>query len=345
VGVLRPTKGISVELARRKILIVDDDTATRDVVRHGLSPMEYVFLEAADGQQALTSIRQHRPDLIIMDVEMPGLSGVEVCRIVKANQGETGFGFVPVILMTARGGSKIESLELGADDYLVKPFDILELSARVKSMLRLKLLQDALLEKNRQLDEKNRQLDRANRELDKKGEELLALTRTDSLTGLYSRRYFEERLSEEYARSHRYQTPLSCLMIDIDHFKRINDTYGHPFGDKVLKEVARVTKATLRSVDLLARYGGEELVALLPETAAHEAALAGERVRAGVAALQMEFDNPKGQRLLVSCTASLGVATCPRPAIHSAEMFLRVADDCLYAAKAAGRNRVSQHEE
>jgi len=322
-----------------KVLVVDDDRSNVKLVREGLSAFGYHFFEAHDGPQALSAIRQHRPDLVVMDVEMPGLSGVEVCRIVKANPGENGFGFIPIILMTARGGaSKVEGLELGADDYLVKPFDMLELSARAKAMLRLKALQDVLIEKNRELD-------RINRELDKKREELLALTRTDGLTSLYNRRYFEERLTAEFARSERYRVPLSCLMLDLDHFKRMNDTYGHPFGDKVLKGAAGVTQGALRSVDLLARYGGEELVALLPETGPKEARAVAERIRARIEALTFTFRTPHGEERQVSCTASVGIATYPIPSIDSAEMLLRAADDCLYTAKAEGRNRVKQHEE
>ena len=312
------------DLEGRKILVVDDDRANILQVRNGLAHFGYVFSEASDGTQALSAIRQRRPDLIVMDVEMPGLSGVEVCRIVKANQGEGGFGFIPVILMTARqASSKIEGLELGADDYLVKPFDILELGARVKSMLRLKILQDQLVEKNRELDRANKELDR--------------LSRTDALTGLFNRRYFEERFAVEFARSSRYRSPLSCLMMDIDHFKRLNDNHGHPFGDKVLQAVAGVAQDTLRDVDMLARYGGEEFVALLPETGPAEALRVGERVRAGIEGLEL----PKG----VACTASIGVATFPVASIDSAEALLRAADDSMYAAKKAGRNRVRQHED
>lgn len=326
-------------LASRTVLIVDDHAATISMVRKALSPQGYRFLEASDGTQALSVVRQDRPDLIIMDVEMPGLGGVEVCRIIKANQGETGFGFIPVILMTARqGAGKIEGLELGADDYLVKPFDLLELSARVKSMLRLKALQDALVEKNRELD-------KANRELDRKREELLALSRTDPLTGLFNRRCFEERLTVEFARSNRYRSPLSCLMLDVDHFKKVNDTYGHPFGDKVLQAVAKVAAKTLRDVDLLARYGGEELIALLPETGPQEAFRVAERVREGIEGLLFEWKDDDETVKPVKVTASLGVATFPVPSIDSSDTLLRAADDCLYEAKQAGRNRVKQHIE
>ena len=219
----------------RRLLVADDDQLIVSQIRQGLSGSEYEFVECADGTEVLSAIRQHHPDLLLLDVEMPGLGGVEVCRIVKANQGASGFGFIPVILMTARRTGKVEGLELGADDYLIKPFDMLELSARVKSMLRLKALQDALMEKNRELD-------RANKELEEKRNELLQLSRTDGLTGLINRRHFEERLAQEFARSERYRTPLSCFLLDIDHFKKVNDTWGHPFGDVVLREVAGVAR-------------------------------------------------------------------------------------------------------
>jgi diguanylate cyclase (GGDEF)-like protein len=305
--------------------VVDDDPSAVRLVREALAAAGYSFFEAHDGPGALAAIREHHPDLVIMDVEMPGLSGVEVCRIVKANQ-ESTFGFLPIILMTVRaGGSKVEGLELGADDFVAKPFDRLELSARVKSMLRLKALQDALVEKNRELDQKR--------------EELLLLSRTDPLTDLYNRRYFQERLDAEFARSRRYHVPLSCLMLDVDHFKRLNDTHGHSFGDEVLRRIAHTLRATLRQVDLCARYGGEELVALLPETAPPDARFAAERVRASISALELRA----GPDLRVPVTASVGVATYPAPDIDSAERLVRTADDRLYEAKAKGRNRVEQH--
>nr|WP_233278018.1 diguanylate cyclase [Myxococcus stipitatus] len=319
------------------MLIVDDDPAHVAHVREGLAPRGYLFREAHDGPQALSAIRESRPDLILMDVEMPGLGGVEVCRIIKANSGEDGFGFIPVILMTARqAAGKVEGLELGADDYLVKPFDMLELSARVKSMLRLKVLQDTLVEKNRELD-------KANKELARRREELLALSRTDALTGLFNRRCFEERLTEEFARSRRYQSPLSLVMLDIDHFKRINDTFGHPFGDQVLKAVAQTARTRLREVDVLARYGGEEFIALLPETNPVDALKVCERVREAIAGLGVEHVGVEGKRQEVRLTASLGVATVPSADLNSAEALLRAADAGLYAAKGAGRNRVRQH--
>ncbi len=332
-------------LADRTILLVDDEPANIRHVREGLAEHGYRFREANDGTEALRSLREVRPDLIIMDVEMPRLGGVEVCRIIKANGGEGGFGFIPIILVTARqAAGKVEGLELGADDYLVKPFDMLELSARVKSMLRLKVLQDAVVEKNRELDHKNRELDRANKELAQKREELLALTRTDALTSLNNRRYFEERLTEEFARSTRYRSPLSLVMMDIDHFKRLNDNYGHPFGDEVLRMVARTVRGRLREVDFVARYGGEEIIALLPETGPKDAMGACERVREAIASIQLEHRALDGTIKPVQVTASLGVASVPAKSLPTMEELLRAADTCLYEAKGAGRNCVRQYQ-
>jgi two-component system, cell cycle response regulator len=324
----------ALKLEGRLVLLVDDDRGVLELLRRGLEPQGYRFVEAEDGTQALTAIRKHHPDLILMDVEMPGLGGVEVCRIVKANQG-AGFAFTPVILMTAgRSSGKVEGLELGADDYLIKPFDMLELSARVKSMLRLKALQDTLVEKNKELD-------RINHELEEKRAALEHLSRTDGLTGLVNRRHFEERLAAEWARSERYRAPLSCMLLDIDHFKKVNDTWGHPFGDVVLKEVAAVARRALRDVDVIARYGGEEIIALLPETSPDEAWRAAERVRMGVEAMRLTCRTVEPPEQ-VRCTASIGVSTAPSPAVESAEQLVQLADECLYEAKQGGRNQVRQ---
>ncbi|MDQ3265786.1 MAG: diguanylate cyclase [Myxococcota bacterium] len=325
------------ELAGRKVLIVDDDRTIVSTIRDGLNALGLglELFEANDGSAALSVLRAQRPDLLISDVEMPGMSGMDLCRIVKANQSVQGFGFVPVILVTSRREGKIEGLELGADDYLIKPFDMPELSARIKSMLRLKTLHDALLDKNRELD-------RANQELESRRQELLQLSRTDPLTGLHNRRYFEERLELEFERSRRYRVPISCLMLDLDHFKRLNDTHGHASGDEMLRQVAKVAKSSLRSVDLLARFGGEELIALLPETGLDEARIVAERIRAGIAGLRVEKRGSAEPQLL-RCTASIGLATFPAPELETAEALLRFADDALYTAKSSGRDKVHAH--
>ena len=321
-------------MQRRKLLLVDDDASTLTLLREGLQSGDYDFIDASDGRQALVRLRDERPDLVLMDVEMPGLGGVETCRIIKANSGQASFGFIPVILMTARGAAgKVEGLELGADDYLVKPFDIGELAARVKSMLRLKGLQDELVAKVRELEA-------AQVKLEEKRQELLNLSRTDPLTQIFNRRYFEERFIAEFARSKRYRSPIVVMMIDVDHFKLVNDTRGHPAGDRVLKETARLIKATLRDVDLVARYGGEEFIALLPETGPDEGRRAAERIRAAIEGGRAEHE---GQ--VIPVTASVGLAWYPARQLEDHEALVRAADDALYRAKKAGRNRVASHEE
>lgn len=322
------------ELAGRRVLIVDDDRASVRTIRRTLEEHRYTFAEAFDGRGALAQVRDFRPDVVIMDVEMPGMGGIEVARILRANGGET-FGYVPVILMTARGkGGKVEGLELGADDYLVKPVDPLELAARVKSMLRLKVLQDALVAKARELD-------LANHALLEKKKELEKLSRTDGLTGLFNRRYFEERFTGEFERSRRYRSALSLLMLDVDDFKRLNDTRGHPFGDAVLRGVAELVRIALRDVDLIGRYGGEEFIAALPETSPREARTVAERLRHAIA--DFPFHDSAAERVHVS--ASLGIATFPAPGIDRPEELVRAADDALYRAKTAGKNRVVVAEE
>jgi diguanylate cyclase (GGDEF)-like protein len=326
------------ELAGRRVLVVDDDRTNIRLVKDGLSRLagkdRPLFAEAHDGQEALAKIRDWKPDIVVMDVEMPKYSGVDVCRIVKGQPQV--FGFVPVILMTARGGGgKIEGLELGADDYLVKPFDILELGARVSSMLRLKTLQDELSRVNGALREEQGKLKKVN-------EQLQALSRTDGLTGLMNRRYFNERFAEEFARSHRYRNALTLMMVDIDHFKQLNDGFGHPFGDVVLKETAGVVRETLRTgVDIVARYGGEEIACVMPETAGTEGRIVAERLRQRVA--DQEYVSEDGRA--VSVTVSVGVASFPVDGIDDADAFLRAADEALYRAKQAGRNCVRLHEE
>jgi diguanylate cyclase (GGDEF)-like protein len=321
-------------MTRRKLLLVDDDASNLTLLKEGLRAGDYDFVEASDGRAALVQLRDQRPDLVLMDVEMPGLGGVETCRIIKANSSQQGFGFIPVILMTARAASgKAEGLELGADDYLVKPFDLVELSARVKSMLRLKAVQDELVAKVRELEQ-------AHAKLEERRVELLNLSRTDPLTQLHNRRYFEERFTAEFSRSKRYRTPLSLLMIDVDHFKQVNDTRGHAAGDQVLKETARRVKSTLRDVDLVARFGGEEFIALLPETGPEEGRAAAERIRAAIEAGEV----PHGEQP-IRVTASVGLAWYPARQIEDHEALVRAADDALYRAKKGGRNRVAAHEE
>jgi two-component system, cell cycle response regulator len=303
-----------------KILVVDDDSAARKKTIKTLKDAGYATIEGQDGQQALSLVKEESPDLLIMDIEMPRMSGHQACRIIK---GSKGFPFFPIILVTARSDlqTKVEGLEMGADDYLMKPLNKLELLARVKSMLRLKTLQDDLIATNKKLQGIN--------------DRLQELSMTDPLMEICNRLYFEKRIVYEFQRAERYRTPLALLMLDLDHFKNVNDTYGHLYGDYVLKHTAEVLTASVRQVDIVARYGGEEIVVACPETDGQQSLIVANRIRRNVDEAVYSHEGVESH-----VTVSIGVAVCPDANIKTAEELLNKADEALYVAKEEGRNCV-----
>ena len=204
-----------------RILIVDDHEDNIELLRARLEAWGYESESASDGAEALEKIERRPPDLVLLDVMMPKIDGIEVARRVKAN---TSLPFIPIIMQTALDATenKVEGLEAGADDYITKPIDFAELKARLQSMLRIKRLQEELEERERQLLEAN--------------ERLRHMSQTDGLTGVDNRRHLEERLDEMFEHSKRLNEPFSCVMCDLDRFKAVNDTYGHQAGDAVLKQ-------------------------------------------------------------------------------------------------------------
>jgi len=305
-------------VASKKILVVDDDATVLNEVSEILEDEGFELIQGTDGQQALAMVRDEAPDLVVMDVEMPVMGGHETCRIIKANDK---FGFIPIILVTARDDihTKVESLELGADDYLIKPLNRPELVARVKSMLRLKTLQDDLIDANQKLKHFN--------------ERLQELSMTDALMGICNRLFFQKRVGYEFQRASRYKTSLALLMIDLDHFKRVNDTHGHPFGDHVLIKTAELFEKCVRNVDIVARYGGEELVVALPETNVAQAKIVAERIRSNMEKTEFIQGDIK-----MNVTVSIGIAVFPDARIKDIEDLLKLADEALYKAKQDGRN-------
>lgn len=300
------------------ILIVEDDRLQAEITKDYLSKQGYRVLIADDGKTAIKILNSHNIDLVLLDVVLPDISGYDVCRWIKTNDSTR---FVPVIMLTVKGSTKdkVEGLRIGADDYLPKPYNEVELNARIYASLRVKSLRDELLRKNQQLEEVLEKLEK--------------LAITDPLTGLYNRRYFESIIEKEFNKTIRYKTPTSCLIIDIDNFKNVNDEYGHRKGDEVLKEIAKLIKECLRKVDTIARWGGEEFVIVMPGTDSQKAYVAAERIRNIV-------ENHRFSGIDKNITISIGISTIPSESIDSAEKFIDYADNALYEAKAKGRNLI-----
>ncbi len=299
------------------VLVAEDDALVREFVADVLTRRGIKVVLAENGQQALERGLQGGIDLVLLDVVMPGMGGMECCRLLKSETREV---FLPVVLVTVRNDteSRIEGLRIGADDYIGKPFDARELLERVNSLIRIKRMHDDLAEAKLKLER---------------------LAVHDELTGLYNYRYLHTRLMDEFKRAERYQAQLGCAMIDIDHFKQINDRHGHDVGDNTLREVSRRLQANVRELDVVARYGGEEFLVILPHTAGSGAALTAERMRTAIAGANVEV---LGHSLTV--TVSIGVAVYPSPSIQSKDALVKAADAELYRAKAQGRNVVCRSD-
>jgi len=305
----------------RHILVADDDRVTREYVAGLLRGHGFRVTAVDNGQKALETARKDEVDLVVLDVIMEPISGIDACRMIKASTGQSA-KFLPVLLLTARTDidSRVEGLRIGADDYVCKPFDERELLARVEGMLRIKDMHE----------EVHRARDRLER-----------LAIRDDLTGLYNYRYLQSRLSEEFKRSERYREPLSCAMLDIDHFKTFNDRFGHDVGDRVLKQVAERLVGAVREVDVVARYGGEEFLLVLPSTHLSGALTVADRVWRSVG--EQEFDIGEGRTETI--TISLGVALYPSRGVGTRDALLKAADRALYRAKDDGRNRICVFQE
>lgn len=303
-----------------RILVVDDHPDNVELLRARLSAQGYEVQAANDGEQALAAVAADPPDLILLDVMMPRMDGMEVARRIKSN---SELPFIPIIMQTALDSTerRVEGLDAGADDYITKPINFAELEARVRSMLRIKTLQKDLEAREKELEEMNQRL--------------LEMAHTDALTGVDNRRYLQERLHEMFEHSLRMEEALMCVMCDIDHFKSVNDTHGHQAGDEVLQQFAQLLREYVRETDRVGRYGGEEFVLLLPGTPVDAAVLLAEKLRQAVEAHTFTFEGGS-----VCRTVSCGVAGWPHPRIRTEDDLLRASDDALYVAKERGRNRV-----
>ena len=297
--------------APQEVLVIDDSALARALIVHYLTDEGYALREAADGEQALVSVEERRPDVILMDVEMPGMDGHGVLRRLRAHPTHHD---IPVVFVTGRGAPTdvADGLGLGAHDYLRKPFEPVELVARVRSAARVGALQDALRERNLELER---------------------LAATDSLTGLANRRFLHDQAERTASRLRRHGGWMGVVLLDIDAFKAINDAHGHTTGDEVLVEVSRRLAVGLRREDVLGRWGGEEFLVLATDTEPEGVAGLAERLRRQVA--EGPLDTSSGS---LTVTTSAGWAA----AMDGAELaeLVRHSDGGLYAAKAAGRNLV-----
>jgi diguanylate cyclase (GGDEF)-like protein len=292
------------------VLIVEDSAMIRALLRTLLEERDYTVVEAVDGVEGVEQAREHMPDVVLMDVEMPRMDGYEALAAMK---DEDALCSIPVVFLTARSepNEMVAALENGGHDYLRKPFESPELLARVQAALRAKSLQDELRELNRAL-------------------EVQALT--DELTGLSNRRALDAQLTRAVAAAGRHQRPVAALMVDVDHFKAINDTFGHHAGDSVLGAVAARLAGRTRAEDTLGRWGGEEFLLITGETDTDGAARLAEDLRAAICSSPIDILDQ-----VIEITASVGWALWDG---DTEEELVRRADRALYLAKENGRNRV-----
>jgi len=313
-----------------KILLVDDSPSARDVVAAYVQEMGYHALQAEHAAAAMALYRRDRPDLVLTDVEMPGMDGYQLAREIRRyDRGEDYW--VPIIFLSGRVADEdiARGLDAGGDDYIAKPVSQVVLSAKLKAMRRITLMRDKLVTMGRDLRLANR--------------ELLKLSSQDGLTGIANRRSFDAALEREWRRSQLSGDPVALLMCDIDYFKRYNDGYGHDQGDICLKRVATTLAETVRACTrtpgtMVARYGGEEFVTLLPQTPLDEARSIADRLVDSVRALELPHRYSDAGPCI---TLSVGIAAAVPGDSCGYEHLLQGADQALYQSKADGRNRVS----
>jgi two-component system, cell cycle response regulator len=306
-----------------KILITDDDPTSRLIARTALRNLGHECETASDGAEAWDAFRSHRPDVVVSDAMMPGLTGLELCRNIRAHP--IG-GYTYFIMVTGRAGLDeiLEGMSAGADDYLIKPLDLDDLQARLIAAARVTSLHHQLALQRTELEALN--------------EELATIARRDPLTGLGNRRALREYLDLFEGRVTRYGHRYCMALIDVDHFKSYNDTFGHQAGDDILQTVACQLKDQARGGDSLYRYGGEEFLCIFPEQSLATGTIAVERMRRGIERLAIVHpDNPSGV-----LTISAGMAMLEPGHTTSASEVVKHADEALYRAKHRGRNRVEQ---
>jgi diguanylate cyclase (GGDEF)-like protein len=305
------------------VLLAEDDRLTRRLLERTLHKAGYPVTSVANGLEALKAFNQSFFQIILTDWMMPEMDGLELCRTIREEKRDSGYVFIIIFTSKESKSDIVAGLEAGADDFLTKPVNESELIARLNTGKRILELERSLLDANKKIKK---------------------LSRTDSLTKCYNRTYLSERLPQEIKRVKRYDLSLSLILFDIDFFKKVNDTYGHLAGDKVLIEsVACVNDSIREDIDWLARYGGEEFMVILPETDVDGACIVAERLRKAISNLEISVEGD-----LIHITASFGVTGFDRPSPDkdfTMETMIREVDELLYASKREGRNRVTAIEQ
>jgi len=310
------------------ILIVDDIPQNIMALEAVISDMGFEIITANSGNEALRQSLRHDFALILLDVQMPEMNGFEVARLIRSHPKTSHF---PIIFVTAGMKDLIEQIkgyETGAVDYLMKPFETVILRSKVAVFRELYVQRKALQEFSSRLEE---MVEERTVELSAANEIISRLAATDELTSLYNRRFFNEQLLAAISAAKRHGHKLSLIMIDIDYFKRVNDTLGHCEGDRILKAFADLLRENIRVEDIAARWGGEEFIVLLPHTSIEAAFSMAERIRCGFEKLSSGCDS-------ITLSASFGVGQIVDS--DDADALIRRVDDALYAAKHQGRNQV-----
>ena len=299
-----------------RILIAEDDVTSRLILENMLIKWGYVVVSATDGNDAWKKLQEEdAPKLAILDWMMPGMEGIEICRKIRENSNKED-QYTYVTLLTAKESKEniVTGMDAGADDYITKPFDMHELRVRVRAGQRIVQLQSELLEAKKKLE---------------------IQSRTDPLTGVLNRRAILSHIGSELSRAKRGNTHISISMLDLDHFKKINDTFGHLAGDAVLRESMNRVEDAIRTYDAVGRFGGEEFIVVLPGAKQADAFTIAERIR-----LKINEKNADVGGVSIPFTTSQGVATCNGKS--TVDKLIAKADEALYRAKENGRNRVEQ---
>jgi len=280
---------------KKVILLVDDEPDLLKVLKKRIETAGYDVLTSSSGEVALEVLEKTIPDLILLDIMMPGIGGIETCNRIKGNRYTS---MIPIIFLTAKGSveDKIQGLKEGVEDYITKPVDSSELIARIESVLRT-------------------------------NEKYKAMSLRDELTGLYNYTFFIEEFTHSFEMARRYNRVFSLIIIDIDNFKKLNDTYGHLCGNFVLQNVGEKIKANIRRVDIVTRYAGDEFVIILPETSQEQVSVVVNRIKGIFADLNLDYKNQK-----IRIDASVGSSTC-LPSMATKETVFEAADKNMYEDK------------